>query len=124
MAYGDFGTPPANDLDDTVIQELTSMIGIESYVGLTQRFFSETESAIVTFRVPENDEEFLTLKGEVHKLAGSAAALGAKRIHELLKQLEISCKSEDQQSVQEMLGVLPDVWASTKMSMSGVRSMV
>ena len=105
-------------LDRNVISELVGMLGAEGFFGLAQRMFAETEEALASFTLPQNEAEFISLKERSHKLAGSAATLGAKRMHQILKALETSCKLSDAEEAQQALDALPGNWAATKAAMS------
>ena len=109
-------------LDAAVVSELTGMLGADGYSGLAQRMFNETDQALATFTLPTNDGEFASLKDRAHKLAGSAATLGAKRMHQILKALEASCKNSDPMGAQKALDALPNHWSETKTAMCDPQS--
>ena len=105
-------------LDVDRIAKIRDSLGSVALASLFERYFNEGDSLLENLSNPEIRKE--PLKGvvaEVHKVAGSAAALGTMEMHAHLQLIETVGKSEQSESLWIALDELEPIWLRTKSSL-------
>ena len=121
-------TPPAQapqtsaetgPIDQARLRELMQDLGAEAAEQLLHRFIRETDTTLddIGKGAPA---PVLDLVPRLHKIAGSAAVLGASALHARLGQLEALGKSGKEEAFHEGLAELAPIWADTRQKMVNV----
>jgi HPt (histidine-containing phosphotransfer) domain-containing protein len=92
-----------NDLDET--------LGAVALQSLLDRFGTEVDQTLTYLTQDHPLEE---IAGHAHRIAGSAATLGAVYLRAALIEVEEAAKRQDIDAVREGVSRLPDVWATTR----------
>ncbi len=99
-------------LSEKHFTELREIIGPEQHAKLIERLSAEVADLIDDIQnvsSPELDE----VAASVHKVAGSAATLGANGFATLLNSLETAAKAKELAEVEKLSGKLPLLWQRT-----------
>jgi hypothetical protein len=106
-------------LDVDRIAEMRESLGAEVLMDLLERFLKESDSLLEHLANPEIRQEPLPDVIEiVHKVAGSAAVLGAIEMHTQLRLIEIESKSVHGESLWRAVDELGPVWLRTKLNLN------
>ncbi|UYV36401.1 ATP-binding protein [Rhodobacteraceae bacterium D3-12] len=99
-------------LSEQHLSEMREMIGQEQYELFIDRLNKE-----VTRMMAENlnvaSLEFDEVVEVAHKVAGTAATLGAKDFASQLNALENAARAKDLAEVERLVGILPELWEKT-----------
>ncbi|WP_306150967.1 ATP-binding protein [Roseovarius sp. MMSF_3281] len=113
--------PPAPDhpvLDDHVLKQLTEMIPPDRLTLTLQDFFAEADTLIAEAGDLLEQADFGTLADRLHKLAGSAAIIGATAMQSTLSRAEDACLSGRKDDIGAHLALLNDIWKVTRARLS------
>ncbi|SDO01884.1 PAS domain S-box-containing protein [Lutimaribacter pacificus] len=106
-------------VDDQRLRELMQDLGADAAGQLLDRFIRETDATLEEIEgcsaQPMGD-----LVPRLHKIAGSAAVLGAATLHSRLGDLEALGKSGEEAPFREGLAELAPIWARTRAEMVDV----
>lgn len=102
--------PPgsANHLD-----ELRDTVGADALAMLLDRFSVDID-ALLDWLSNVAEHELEEVQSRVHKVAGSAAAVGATDLRASLRVIETSAKSGDKAQMETACATLPSVWSTTR----------
>lgn len=110
---------PATEIgavDDQRLMELMQDLGADAAGQLLDRFIRETDATLEEIG-DYNAHPVGDLVPRLHKIAGSAAVLGAATLHSRLGQLEALGKSGKEAPFREGLADLAPIWAQTRAEM-------
>ena len=112
--YGASGAPqgPAA-VSETHFRSLVEALGEDAAKGILYRFADEVDRTLTQLGDWEN-QPFSEVAMTAHKVAGSAATLGATALREGLIAAENAANAEDETAVAEAIAALPSIWAETK----------
>lgn len=112
--YGPSGTPKAPAaVSETHFQSLVETLGDEMARNVLNRFASEVDQMLNVFSDWKN-QRYRQIAERAHKVAGSAATLGATALREGLVATENAAKAEDEEALTAAIAGLPSIWAETK----------
>ncbi|SDI98717.1 PAS domain-containing hybrid sensor histidine kinase/response regulator [Lutimaribacter saemankumensis] len=103
-------------VDDQRLRELMQDLGADATGQLLDRFIRETDATLEEIGDSET-RPVDDLVPRLHKIAGSAAVLGAASLHSRLGQLEALGKSGEEAPFREGLADLAPIWAQTRAEM-------
>ena len=109
----------AGPVDDIRLRELMNDLGTDATEQLLHRFIRETDATLEEIGVGEA-QAMGELVPRLHKIAGSAAVLGASTLHSRLGRLEALGKSGKEEPFREELAELAPIWAATRQKMVNV----
>ncbi|MBS8228429.1 ATP-binding protein [Vannielia litorea] len=95
------------------IDELRDTLGVEALGGLLDRFAEEVE-ALLGFLESSAEEDLVETAARTHKIAGSAATLGAVALRSALVAIEEAAKTGDGAALRDGIAALPRVWSETR----------
>jgi PAS domain S-box-containing protein len=95
------------------INELRESLGAQAVQSLLDRFIVEVEATLDTFKVFETFG-MKEIADRAHRIAGSAAAMGAARLRSALIEVERAAKSRDISALEAALDALPGIWVATR----------
>ncbi len=95
------------------IDELRDSLGVEAAQSLLDRFVAEVDETL------EHLKGFETLglqktADRAHRIAGSAATMGAVDLRMALIEVERAVKAKDVKAIQAAIDALPGIWAVTR----------
>lgn len=94
---------------------LVTQLGLEQASALSDAFRAEAEKLVARALAPAWDSEPLSVRAdEVHKLAGSAAVLGATDLHACLTELEADYRRGDDAAARKRTADLRAIWDRTR----------
>ncbi|SIT03050.1 HPt (histidine-containing phosphotransfer) domain-containing protein [Roseivivax lentus] len=99
-------------IDLSRLGELMQVLSTDAVRQLILIFLSETEAELPA--APVAPEETAATARRVHKLAGTAAVLGAQRFHAALGTAETALKSGECGPIEAAIADVHRVWAATK----------
>lgn len=107
---------PATSVEFRYIDEMRDSLGVEATQSLLDRFVAEVDEALEDFK------RFETLglsktADRAHRIAGSAATMGAVDLRMALIAVEQAAKTKDVSVIQTEINALPDIWAVTRPNM-------
>lgn len=95
-------------LDTAVIDDVRETLGDDVYRGFAARMLSEVAETTGTLRDLLAKGDLETLAKAAHGTSGSAAGIGAKGLHALLKDIENACRGPAaSSSVPALVATLP-----------------
>ena len=95
--------------------QLTDQLGAERAASLLRSFRAEVQAFVRHAVDPAWDNEpFLRRAEAAHKLAGSAAVMGAGRLHRALQALETVYRQKDSTAASDRLAALLALWERTQ----------
>lgn len=112
-------TPTETPVDEQRMTELVDDLGADVAGMLLARFIAETEETLDDIE-DGTDYSVADMVPRLHRIAGSAAALGASRLHRRLGELEALGKRGDESAFRSGLGDLPPLWAATRERMQAL----
>ena len=92
-------------LDETTIGELENL-DRAMLSHLTTLYFTQTAGQMAALGRAIDGEEFGTVGQVAHKLKGSSYAIGARRVAEILAEIEAAARGEDKGEAQELVATL------------------
>ncbi|WP_024351268.1 Hpt domain-containing protein [Aurantimonas coralicida] len=87
------GAPPILDAD--TLDELAAMMAPARFTELLHRVSKDLDEGIAALQVAMRKGEHEAAAHEAHRLAGSAALVGAQALHAALASLEAACRTGD-----------------------------
>lgn len=105
--------PESPVLAEHYLDELRETIGIEALQGLLDRFNLEME-ALVTYLASPAGQDLAETASRAHKIAGSAATLGAVALRAALVRIENTAKARDSEGMDRDIIMLSKVWSQTR----------
>lgn len=113
---GGIGAGRTTAVSETQFQSLIETLGPEMAQNLLQRFTAEVEQTLAQFQ----NSHALALSDTAtvaHKVAGSAATVGASALRKALINIENAAKAQDREEISEAVAALPAIWTETKRSL-------
>lgn len=102
------------------IDELRDTLGVETLQSLLDRFVTEVEQTLESLQ--DIDKIGLEETGaRAHKIAGSAATMGAVDLSKALIQVEDAVKVKDWSATRDAVEALADVWKVTRHALKADR---
>lgn len=103
-------------LDVERINEMRRDLGADVLGMLLGRFMQEAEQAMAGYLDDDavRQREISEVIAEMHKIAGSAAALGAMEFRRRLNEIEVLGKEGNTQAVYDSIPGLNDLWLASK----------
>lgn len=106
-------------IDLVCYDDLASSLGAALFADTVARFITETEAGVAALSLPEARNDLAELARNAHRLAGSAALLGAARLHAALKAIETEARGLAEPPAQPgqlaaRLAALAPLWADTR----------
>jgi CheY-like chemotaxis protein/HPt (histidine-containing phosphotransfer) domain-containing protein len=104
---------PSTAVAFSYIDDLRDGLGAEALQSLLDRFVAEVDETLEQLK----DFEALGLREtaeRAHRIAGSAATMGAVDLRTAMINLEQAAKADDKTSAQAAVDALPAVWALTR----------
>ncbi|MBT0956537.1 response regulator [Alphaproteobacteria bacterium KMM 3653] len=98
-------------IDPQHMAEITETLGAASVHTLLERFASEVEK---TLQELTPYQPLDVLAAQAHRVAGTAATLGAVGLRAALIRVETAAKTKDAEALQKGIDALPGIWAETK----------
>lgn len=96
-------------LDTAVIDELRETLGDDIYRGFVGRMLAEVTETTTSLHDLLAAGDLDSLARIAHRTSGSAAGIGAKGLHALLKEIENTARDPSAiQSLPRLLAALPD----------------
>lgn len=107
-------------LDTTVIDEVRETLGDDTYRGFAARMLAEVAETQIALRDLLAKADFETLARTAHRTSGSAAGIGAKGLHAILKDIENAARGPSAATVvPTLLAALPDCAVRTRRALDG-----
>jgi PAS domain S-box-containing protein len=101
--------------------ELAEQIGPEKTRALYEAFGREAEQFVARALAPDWENTPMSERAEeVHKLAGSAAVLGATDLRACLKNLERAYRHDHEESARKCVSHVQGIWGRTRDEMSAI----
>ena len=104
---------PSTAVAATYLKELREALGAEALQPLLDRFHVEVEETLV-FLSDHRQHTAAEIGARAHKIAGSAATLGAVDLRATLVDVERAAKAEDLPAMEKAIQALPKVWEVTR----------
>jgi CheY-like chemotaxis protein len=82
-------------IDEETLSDLSSALSEEVFARTLRRFVDEVGTVVPELSEMIGDSELKAVGAKAHKLAGSAAIVGAERMHAILRNVEDSCRAGD-----------------------------
>ena len=101
------------EMDPVHLGELREMLGAKSLNTLITRHCGEIEAVIKTLQAPDA-LPLPEIAARAHKIAGSAAALGAVSLRKGLLAVEQAAKAENAEDLAAAIKALPTIWEATQ----------
>jgi PAS domain S-box-containing protein len=98
-------------IDPIHMQDLHETLGAAALQSLLDRFGAEVDQTLIYL---SHDHPMSDIASHAHKVAGSAATLGATHLREALIDVENAAKRHHVSGVTEAVSELPKVWAVTR----------
>ena len=95
------------------LDELRDTLGVEALAGLLARFGDEVEE-LLRYLETSAEEDLAETVRRSHRIAGSAATLGAVGLRAVLIEIEDAAKAEDLEAMRAGIARLPDVWSASR----------
>lgn len=103
------------------LMSLFEDLGNEQLHTLIKKFIHQTDESVV--QMLANDGRNMPLDelvSELHKLAGSAGAMGATQLHRKLSELQTAGKQGNEVYVRDGLASLNNIWRASKAELEGL----
>ena len=116
------GTDRSNVVAGAYLDELRETLGVEALGTLLERFVTEVEETLGFLqdkRAGTPDD----IAARAHRIAGSAATLGAVELRNGLLRVEAAAKARHADAIAEAIDALPPIWAATRPQMRADRRM-
>jgi signal transduction histidine kinase/AmiR/NasT family two-component response regulator/HPt (histidine-containing phosphotransfer) domain-containing protein len=98
------------------LKELQDTLGPEILKPLLERFHNEVEETL-DYLKHSADHTASDVAKHAHKIAGSAATMGAMELRNGLMAVENAAKKGDAQAISRATKALPDIWKTTQSSL-------
>ena len=98
-------------IDPQHLNDLHETLGAVALQSLLDRFGAEVDQILTHLT---HDHPLDEVAGHAHRIAGSAATLGAVHLRVALIEVEEAAKRQDIDAVAEGVSRLPEVWAATR----------
>ncbi len=99
----------------SVYAELSEQLGADQASTLLKSFRAEAELLVARTSAPHWENEPFTVRADdVHKLAGSAAVLGATQLRACLQDLESDYRLGDDEAARQRIPALQTIWDRTQ----------
>lgn len=92
--------------DMAVINQLKELAGPEMVASVLEEFENEAITQIENTKKGFTENDFKTVKSELHTLKGNAGTLGLAKLHEVVKFIELKAKVDDFEFLAEELPIL------------------
>jgi PAS domain S-box-containing protein len=112
--------PPILDRD--ILDQLHAMLTPDHMAKTLKDFHSQAEAILANVPSRMGNSETRALAEGLHKLAGSAAILGASAMQAILSHAEDACLSGRITDLQKHLSDLQSVWQATQQSLASYRN--
>ncbi len=99
--------PSSAVIDENILDELAEMLPPERIEQTIRQVCNEIETEIPAILDPA--AEVAQIGKRAHRLAGSAAIVGAERLAQMLREIESAAKAEEPEKLKAALIELPDV---------------
>ncbi|KMK67819.1 ATP-binding protein [Puniceibacterium sp. IMCC21224] len=93
-------------LNSTQVADLLQILGHDRLADQFTTFRHKTKTGITGL---QNATDITVLQERAHALAGMCGMMGAAQLHELLKNIELACKFEDQEAAAERVAHVPEI---------------
>lgn len=110
------GPEHVNAVAFAYLDELRSTIGDDALGTLLDRFKNEVD-ATLAFLQDHTSTTPADIVARAHRIAGSAATLGAVDLRTGLIKVEEAAKSDDAEALAKAIDALPTIWAATRPQM-------
>lgn len=107
-------------VDGDLLAGLARSIGPESLSALVARLHEEVEG-LLTLLESAGQASMETIAFQVHRVSGSAAVLGAPRLHAALRAVERAARARDRADMPGLARSVAPVWAATRPEFSPAR---
>lgn len=118
---------PATDWDKassavalSYIDDLRETLGLKALQALLDRFVTEVDKTLEHLKSPLS-LDLQETANLAHRIAGSAATMGAVDLRAALVEVEQSAKAQDNARTQTAIAALPEVWDRTRPLMQAER---
>lgn len=106
-------------LDEASLGDLGTTLGPERHATLIRAFIRETDPvfkqlAKTDLLTHRDSAQLAALQAAVHKIAGSAAMMGARGLHGRLASVESACKSGNPERAAQALDAALAIWPETR----------
>lgn len=105
-------------IDDACLSELKQVLDAEMLRGLISKFVHDTETDLET--LDQHGLSDIEMAEIVHRIAGSAAALGAAKFRQDLVAAERALRDEHTAQARDLIGNLKLTWKETKIRLEAV----
>lgn len=105
------------DIVTDALTDLRSSVPMHRLTAFVDEFATEAQTIVESLNAQSTKAD-TGFAGKLHKLAGSAAVLGAARAHSLLAQAEESARLQDHRALDQALQELADVLPVTLTNMT------
>ena len=105
-------------LDETTIGELENLDGA-MLAHLTALYFTEAAVQMAALGGAIDSAAFKTLREVAHKLKGSSQTVGARRVAEILAEIEAAARGEDAGEARELVAGLRRALTDTQTALAG-----
>jgi CheY-like chemotaxis protein/HPt (histidine-containing phosphotransfer) domain-containing protein len=102
------------------LDDLRETLGVEALNGLLARFVDEVDEALVCFSEHTN-HTLADIAKQAHRIAGSAATLGAVELRGRLLAIETAAKASDTAQLAQEIDALPAIWERSRGHMQAER---
>ena len=117
-------TPSNTDLSNSVahayLDELRDTLGIDALAALLDRFVVEVDNTL-TFLMDHSRQTLPDIAARAHRIAGSAATLGAVELRAGLIKVEEAAKVGEAEAMKHAIDALPAIWTATRPQMKADR---
>ena len=115
------GTEQTNPVASAYLDELRSTIGNDALEALLDRFRDEVD-ATLAFLQDHPSPTPADIAARAHRIAGSAATLGATDLRAGLIKVEEAAKSDDAEALAKAIDALPVIWAASRPQMRAAQA--
>jgi PAS domain S-box-containing protein len=107
------GPDHSNAVARAYLDDLGSTLGVEALETLLDRFAAEVDDTIAFLKEYPNRTP-ADIAARAHRIAGSAATLGAVELRNGLIKVEETAKSGDAQAMENAIAALPAIWDASR----------
>lgn len=112
----DTGIDQSNAIAHAYLDDLRTTLGIEALGHLLDRFAAEVDETL-TFLQGHPRQPPAAIAARAHRIAGSAATLGAVELRTGLLKVEEAAKCADTKAMSDAIDALPGIWNVTRPQM-------
>jgi len=110
----------SNAVAQAYLDDLRATLGIDALAPLLDRFVAEVDDTLV-FLQDHSNHSAEEIAARAHRIAGSAATLGAVELRAGLLKVEEAAKSGGTEATATAINALPGIWAITRPQMRADR---